>query len=163
MKGDERVEQIERDVHGLSVAKVFLSGGEFAERFPVDELGDEIPVAVVGLAGPEDLYDVGMTDLPQGADLAAHRLIPGGAVEELERPVRALDVIVHAVDLRKAALPEDAQDLEAALKDVADRIVGSLGPGGGLHFCWVRFRERLAATRGRGGGVRASTGRGGGV
>src|SRR6516165_6627474 len=127
MKSDERVEQIERDVNCLPVAKVFLSGGEFAERFPVDELSDEIPVAVVGLAGPEDLHDVGMMDLPQGADLAAHRLVPGGAVEELERPVRTLDVIVHAIDLRKAALPEDVQDLEAALKDVADRIVSGLG------------------------------------
>jgi hypothetical protein len=85
-----------------------------------------------------------MMDLPQGADLAAHRLIPGGAVEELERSFLTLDVIVHAIDLRKAALPEFVQNLESALEDVADSVVSSLGPNRGSHLCWVRFRKRLA-------------------
>ena len=84
-------------------------------------------------------------DLPQGADLAAHRLIPGGAVEELERSLLTLDVIAYAVDLRKAALPEHVQNLEAALENVADSVVSSLGPGRGSQLCRVRFRERPAA------------------
>ena len=86
-----------------------------------------------------------MMDLPQGADLAAHRLIAGRAVEELERPLLTLDVIAHAVDLRKAALPEYLQNLEAALEDVADGVVSSLGPHRGSHLGRVRFRERPAA------------------
>src|SRR5215469_18706195 len=84
MKGDERVEQIECHVYRLPVAKVPPPGDELFQRLPVNELGDEIPVTRVALAGPEDLYHVGMTDLPQGADLAAHRLIPGGVVEKLK-------------------------------------------------------------------------------
>ena len=88
-------------------------------------------------------------DLAQGADLAAHRLVPGGAVEELERSLLALDVIAHAVDLREAALPDDVQDLEAVLDDVADRVVRGLAPGRGPHLGRVGFRERPAAARGR--------------
>ena len=90
-----------------------------------------------------------MMDLPQGADLAAHRLVPGGAVEELERSLLTLDVIAHAVDLREAALPDQVQDLEAVLDDVADRVVRGLAPGRGSHLGRVRFRERPAAARGR--------------
>ena len=86
-----------------------------------------------------------MTDLPQGADLAAHRLVPGGAVEELERSLLTFDVIAHAIDLRKAALPEYPENLEAALEDVADSVVSRLGPGRGSHLGRVGFRERLAA------------------
>src|SRR5579862_8913799 len=82
-----------------------------------------------------------MMDLPQGADLAAHRLIAGGAVEELERSLLALEVIAYPVDLRKAAPPDYLEDLEAAVDDVADRVVRSLGPGRESHVCRVRFRE----------------------
>ena len=77
VEGDERVEQVERDVYRLPVAKASLPVDELVERLAVDELGDEIPVAGVGLAGPEDLHHVGMMDLPQGADLAAHRRVSG--------------------------------------------------------------------------------------
>ena len=82
------------------------------------------------LSAQKTSHHVGMMDLPQGADLAAHRLIAGGAVEELERSLLTLDVIAHAKDLRKAALPEYVQNLEAALKDIADSVVSGLGPDG---------------------------------
>src|SRR5580704_18887264 len=111
MKCDERVEQVEGDVDCFPVAEVPGPADELAERLPVDELGDQIPLAGLGLAGPEHLHHVGMMDLAQGADLAAHRLVPGGAGEELERSLLALDVIPDAVDLREAALPHDTQDL----------------------------------------------------
>src|SRR5215831_11379432 len=91
-----------------------------------------------------------MMDLPQGADLAADRRRPGGALEQLERSFLTLDVIVHAVDLGKAPLPDHVQDLEAALEEVADGVVTGLGPNRGPHLSWVRFRKRLAASgRGR--------------
>src|SRR5580658_5009580 len=79
-----------------------------------------------------------MMDLPQGADLAAHRLIPGGAVEELERSLLPLEVIAYAVDLRKAALPDHLENLEAAVDNVAGSVVSSPGPS---RRCCVRFRE----------------------
>src|SRR3984885_4168332 len=139
MKGDERLEQVEGDIDGFPVAKVPVSGDELAEWLPVDELGDEIPVARAGLAGPEDLHHVGMMDLAQGADLAAHRFISGGAVEELERPLLALDLIAHAVDLREAALTDCGQNLEAALEDGTDSVGSSLGPSRGSRVCRVRF------------------------
>src|SRR5690242_21407533 len=91
-----------------------------------------------------------MMDLPQGADLAADRRRPGGAPEHLERSFLTLDVIVHAIDLGKAALPDDVQDLESALEEVADGVISGPGPNRGSHRCRVRFRERLAASgRGR--------------
>src|SRR5215470_2023803 len=99
MKGDQRVQQIERDIYRLPVAKAPGSGDELVERLPIDELGDEIPVAGFGPAGPEDLHDVGMMDLAQGADLAADRRRPRGALEQLERSLLSLDVIVDAIDL----------------------------------------------------------------
>ena len=148
VKGDERVQQVERDVDGLAVAQALLAGGELVERFPVDELGDEVPVAGVGLAGPEDLHHVGVLDLPQGADLAAHGLVPGGVVEELDRALLVLDVVADAVDLREAASPDDLEDLEAAVDDVADRVVGGLVPaedrtsaGSGSGSAWLRPRR----------------------
>src|SRR5215470_3496441 len=147
MKSDEGVEQIECDIYCLPVAQAPLSGDEFIEWLPVNELGDEIPLADVGLVGPEDPHHVGMMDLAQGADLTAHRLIPGGAVEELERSFLLLDVIAHPVDLRKAALPDYVQDLEAVLDDVADGVAGSPGPNRGSHLCRVRFGEGPAAGR----------------
>ena len=67
-----------------------------------------------------------MTDLAQGADLAAYCLIAFGVVEELERPLFIFDVVAHPVDLRKPALPEYVQDLEAVVDDVADSIVSGL-------------------------------------
>src|ERR1700744_6075438 len=88
-----------------------------------------------------------MMDLAQGRDLAAYRLIPFRAVEELERPILALDVIMHAIHLRKAALPEQGQNLEAAVDEVADGVVGGLASIGGPQLCRVGFRERLAAAR----------------
>jgi hypothetical protein len=86
-------------------------------------------------------------DLPQGADLAAHGLIPGGVVEELDRALLVLDVITHAVDLREAASPDDLEDLEAAVDDIADRVVAWLGPGRRPYLLRVRLRQPLAATR----------------
>src|ERR1700693_348871 len=79
-----------------------------------------------------------MMDLPQGADLAAYRFVSGGAVEELDRPLLALDVIAHAVDLREAALPGYGQNLEAALDDVTDGVGSSLRPSRGSHLWRVR-------------------------
>ena len=67
-------------------------------------------------------------DLPEGADLAAYRRIAGGVIEQLEGSLLALDVIVHAVDLGKAAPPDGVQDLEAALENITDRVVNGLGP-----------------------------------
>src|SRR5580700_7670185 len=122
MKSSERVQQIECDIHCLPIAKAPLPPDKLIERLAVNELGDEIPAADRGPAGPVDLHHVGVIDLPQGADLPAHRLIPGGAVEDLERPLLILDVIVHSVNLRKAALPQEVQNLEAALEYVADRV-----------------------------------------
>src|SRR6185312_11751950 len=60
-----------------------------------------------------------------------------------ERSFLTLDVIAHAVDLREAALPDYVHDLEAALEDVADGVVGGLGRGS--HLGRIRFRERLPA------------------
>src|SRR5580704_10912072 len=154
MKCDERVEQVEGDIGCFPVAEVPVPADELAEWLSVDELGDQIPVAGLGLAGPEDLDHVGMMDLAQGADLAAHRLVPGDAVEELERSLLALDVIAHAIDLREAALPEYVQDLEAALDDVADGVISGRGPSRGPHLGRVGFRERLAAAPGRRSGRR---------
>src|SRR5262250_2915224 len=90
-----------------------------------------------------------MADFPQGADLASHRLIPGGAVEELERSLLTLDVIAHAIDLREAALPEYLKNLEAALEDVADSVVSRPGLDRDQGLGRVRFRERSAVARGR--------------
>src|ERR1044072_2308696 len=103
MESHERVEQIEGEIDRFPVAKVPVSGDKLVERLPVDELGDEIPAAGAGLAGPEDLHHVGVMYLPQGADLTADRLVAGGGFEELERSFLTLDVIAHAVDLREAA------------------------------------------------------------
>src|SRR6476660_9225480 len=87
-----------------------------------------------------------MMDLPQGADLAADRRRPGRALEQLERSLLTLDVIVHAIDLGKAALPDDVQNLEAALEEVADGVVSRPGPHRGSHRRRVRFRKRSAAS-----------------
>jgi hypothetical protein len=86
-----------------------------------------------------------MIDFPQGADLAAHRLITGDGDEELECSLRTLDVVAHAIDLRKAALPKYLENLEAALEDIADSIVSSLDRSRGSYLCRVRLWERLAA------------------
>ena len=53
MDGDERVEDVERDVDRFAVAEVPLAGGVLVERLAVDVLRDEVPVAVVGLVGPD--------------------------------------------------------------------------------------------------------------
>src|SRR4249920_2601689 len=106
MESHERVEQVECDIYRFSVAQVPVSGDKLIERLPVDELGDEVPVAGAGLAGPEDLHHVGVMDSTQGADLAAHRLVAGRGFEEFERSLLTLDVIAHAVALREAALPD---------------------------------------------------------
>src|ERR1700677_3149316 len=90
-----------------------------------------------------------MMDLPQGADLAAHRLVPCGGLEELERSLLTLDVIAHAVDLGEAALPDHVQDLEAVLDDFADRVLRGLAPRRGSQLGRVGFGEGPAAPRGR--------------
>ena len=129
MDGDERVEDVERDVDGLAIAQVALAGGVLVERLAVDVLGDEVPVAGVGLAGPEDLDDVGVVDLAKRADLAAHGVVAGGVVEQLEGALLALDLVAHSVHLGEAALAEDVEDLESPVDDVADGVVGCLCPG----------------------------------
>src|ERR1700757_1501447 len=96
-----------------------------------------------------------MMDFPQGADLTAHPLVAGGAVEELDRPLLGLDVIAHAVDRRKAAPPEYLENLEAAVDDVAGRVLRGRDPSRGSHLRLVGFRESLAAVCGRGGRRRA--------
>ena len=64
VKGDERVEQVKRDVDGLPVAQAPVPGDEFVKGFPVEEFGDEIPLADAGLAGPEYFHYVGVLDFP---------------------------------------------------------------------------------------------------
>ena len=69
-----------------------------------------------------------------------------------------LDIVAHAIDLRKAALPEYAEDLEAAIEDVADGVLSGHGPNRRSHLGRVRFRERLAAACGRCGGCALTRG-----
>src|ERR1700734_711183 len=95
-----------------------------------------------------------MTDLPQGADLAAHRLMPGGGVEELERSLLALDVVPHPVHLRKPALPEHLDDHEAVVEDVPGSVVSVLGHVPEAHDLLVGFRERLGSSGERAGAAR---------
>src|ERR1700728_5287777 len=142
MKSSERVQQIECDIHCLPIAEAPLPPDKLIERLPVNELSDEIPASDRRPACPVDLHHVGVIDLPQGADLPAHRLIPGGAVEDLERPLLILDLIVSSVNLRKAAVPKEVQNLETALEDVADGVVSDLAPGRGSHLCWRSVRCR---------------------
>src|SRR5580698_3030772 len=101
MKSDERAQQVECDIYRLPIAKPLVSRDKLLERVPVNKLSDQIPVAGRGLPGPENLHHAPMMDLAQGTDLAAHRLIPFRGVEEFERPFLSLDVIAHAIDLRK--------------------------------------------------------------
>src|SRR5512146_329410 len=166
MEGGECLEQVERDVHRLPVAKIPLSSRELLQRLAVNELGDEIPLARARLAGPEDLHHVAVPDLPQRADLAAHRLMPGGGGEQLECSLLALDLVTDLVDLRESALPEQSQDLETVVDDVTRNVVGGDRPGrrgglrprGGPRRRGVIFRERLAAgTLRRGGPYRRAS------
>ena len=69
-----------------------------------------------------------MMNLPQGAELAAHRLIAGCAIEELECPLLTFDLVAYAINLRKAALPENVQDLETVVEDVTDLVVSGFPP-----------------------------------
>src|SRR5580692_4643782 len=99
MKGDERVQHIKHNIHRLPVAKAFLSGNERAERFPLNELSDQIPVTHVGLASPEDLDHVRVVDLAKGTDLAHYCVITFSVVEKLERSLLALEFITNVIDL----------------------------------------------------------------
>ena len=151
MDGNERVQDVEGDVDRFAVAQVALAGRVLVERLAVDVLGDEVPVAVARLAGPVDLHDVRMVDLAERADLAAHRLVAGGVVEELERSLLAFDLVAHPVDLREPALAEDVEDLEASVDHVADGVVGGLRPDRRLHLGRVRLGKHLAVTVARRG------------
>jgi hypothetical protein len=93
-----------------------------------------------------------MMNLPQGADLAAHRRVPGGAVEELERAVLTFDVVPHPVDPRKPAPSECLKNFEPVIEDVAGSVVGGLGPSRRVQICWVWFGQRLAVAGGQGSG-----------
>ena len=144
MKGDQRVQQVERDIDGLTVAKAPALADERIEPLPVNELGDQVPLRGVGFAGPEDLYHVRVTDLPQRPELAANRLVAGRVAEQLESSLLTLDVVADPVDLGETALVNDLQDLEAVVDDVADSVLSGQGPTWRLQFCWVRSREGLA-------------------
>ena len=144
MKSDQRVEQVESDIDRLPVAEDPAAADELTQWLTLDELGDEVPVAGAGPARPVDLHHVRMTDLAQSADLAAHRRIAGRVVEELERPLLLLDLVAYPVDLRKPASPEDVQDLEAVVDDIADSVVSGLDPDRRSQLCCVRARQRVA-------------------
>ena len=105
----------------------------------------------MGLAGPEDLDHIGVTDLPQRPELAANRLVAGRVVEQLESSLLTLDVVADPVDLGETAMVDDLQDLEAVVDDVAGSVVSGHSPNWRLQFCWVRPREGLAIARSRGG------------
>ena len=47
------LEDVERDVDRFAVAKVLLAGRVVVERLAVDVLSDEVPVALLGLVGPD--------------------------------------------------------------------------------------------------------------
>lgn len=93
MKGDQRVQQVECDIDGLTVAKAPALADERIEPLPVNELGDQVPLRGVCFAGPENLYDIGVTDLSQRPELAADRLIPGRVVEQLESSLLTLEIV----------------------------------------------------------------------
>src|SRR5579864_1564506 len=84
MESDKRIQQVECDIDRLTVAENPLGADKLTERLALDEFSDEVPVAVAGLARPVDLHHVGVMDLPQSADLTAHRHVTSGIVEELE-------------------------------------------------------------------------------
>src|SRR5579875_2575270 len=95
-----------------------------------------------------------MTDLPQGADLAAHCLVATCVVEELERPLLAFEVVAHAVDLRETAAPEYVENLEAVVDDIADCVFSGLRPVCRLQLCRVGLvRPSHAPPRPRGGSL----------
>ena len=144
MDRDQSVEDVESDVDGFAVAEVLLAGCVVTQGLAVDVLGDEIPVAGAGLAGPEDLDDVRVVDLAERADLATDSFVAGGVVEELEGPLLALDLVADPVDLREAALAEDVEDLEPPVDHVADGVVGGLGADRRLHLCRVGLGQHLA-------------------
>src|SRR5260370_21300270 len=97
MDGHEGIEDVHRDVDGVSVAEALCAAHVLIEGLPVDVLGDEVPVAGLSFSGPVDLYDVGMIDFPKGADLPAHRVVACGTLEQLDRSFLALKLIAHAV------------------------------------------------------------------
>src|SRR5205085_1845495 len=113
MDRDEGVKDVDGDVDGFTVAQLALAGGVLVERLTVDVLGDEVPIAGVGLAGPEDLHHVGVMDLAKRADFPADRLVAGGVVEELEGTLLALDLVTNPVDGGVPALAEHVEYLEA--------------------------------------------------
>src|ERR1700733_8571290 len=127
MESEECVQQIECDIHRFPVAKAPRSGHELIEWLSFDELGDQIPVAEAGPVSPEALHHVAMMDLSQGADLAAHRLIAGSVVEELERSLLTFDIVAHPIDLRETAVAEYAENVEGALDHLADSVFSRLG------------------------------------
>ena len=92
MDRDERVEHVERDVDRLPVPEVRLAR-RCSRRASSPSTYSMIRYhsPSVGLVGPDDLDDVRVVDLAQRADLAADRVVAGGVLEQLERPLLALD------------------------------------------------------------------------
>src|SRR6266496_3309488 len=127
MNSDQRVQQVERDIHRLPVAKAPGFGSELIEPLPVNELGDQVPLPGAGLASPEHLDHVRVADLPQSAEFAADCIITGGIVKQLEGSFLGLELVADPVDLGETALVDYLQNLEAVVDDVADTVVGSLG------------------------------------
>src|ERR1700677_2843087 len=127
MKSDQRVQQVERDINRLPIAKAPGFASELVEPLPVNELGDQVPLPRGGLVSPEHLDHVRVTDLPQGTEFAADRVIAGGVVEQLEGSFLTLHLIADPVDLGETALVDFLQNLETVVDDVADIVVGSLG------------------------------------
>ena len=129
MKSDERLQQVECDIHRLPVGKEPGLADELIEPFTVNELGNEVPFSSTGFAGPEDLHHMRMTDLSQRPELAADCVIAGCVVEQLESSLLALELVADPVDLGETALVNDLKDLEAVVDDVADSVVSGRGPG----------------------------------
>src|ERR1700722_15476806 len=107
MKSDERLQQVECDIHHLPVGKEPGLADELIEPLPVNELGDQVPFSGAGFAGPEGLHHMRMTDLSQRPELAADRVIAGCVAEQLESPLLTLDLVADPVDLGETTLVND--------------------------------------------------------
>src|SRR5262249_3709974 len=107
MKCDESLQQVECYIHRLPVAKALGLADELVQPLAVDELSDQVPLAGAGLAGPEDLHHMRMTNLSQRPELTADRVIAGRVVEQLQSPLLALNVVADPVDLSETTLVHD--------------------------------------------------------
>jgi hypothetical protein len=87
-----------------------------------------------------------MMDLSECPDLPTDGVVAGSVLEELERSLLALKIVAHSIDLREAALAENVENLEPAVNDVSDGVVGCLRPDRRFDFGRVWFRKAIAVT-----------------